>query len=127
MHVALVQQAAADNLAGPALEQHIIRYDDGGAPVLLQDAAHMLDEVELLVAGRGPEIVAHDVLRLTAYFALVSDKGNAALLAEGRIGQHHVEVLTRMRGQAIGHVNGRSAAISPNAVQVEVYHAQAGS
>ena len=125
MHVALVQQLAAHRLAGAALEEHVVRHDDGRAAVDLQDVAHVLHEVELLVAGRGPEVVAHDGLGFAADFALVGDKGDAALFAKGRVGEHHIEVFAGMAGQRIIHADGAAAPpLSANAVQVEVHHAQ---
>ncbi|MEJ2630491.1 MAG: hypothetical protein P8011_14860 [Acidihalobacter sp.] len=42
----------------------------------------MLHEVELLVRGGGPEIVALDAVALPADLALLADDGRAALLAE---------------------------------------------
>jgi hypothetical protein len=49
VHVALVQQLAADGLAGPALEEHVVGHDDGGAAVDLEQRLDVLHEVELLV------------------------------------------------------------------------------
>ena len=54
--VALVEQLAADGLAGAALEEHVVGHDDGGAAVDLEQRLDVLDEVELLVRGRRPEV-----------------------------------------------------------------------
>ena len=62
--VALLEQLAADRLAGAALEEHVVRHDDGRPAVLLQQRLDVLQEVELLVGGRGPEVVAVDDERL---------------------------------------------------------------
>jgi hypothetical protein len=43
-----------------ALEEHVVGQDHRGAAVLLEDGEDVLEEVELLVAGAGPEVVAHD-------------------------------------------------------------------
>ena len=59
--VALVQQPPPDRLARAALEQHVVRHHDRGAAVDLQQCLDVLEEVELLVAGGGPEVVADDV------------------------------------------------------------------
>ena len=50
----------------------------------------MLEEVELFVAGGGPEVVAQNLLALLLLVAVLVDDGDAGLLSEGRIGQHHV-------------------------------------
>ena len=44
--------------------------------------------------------------------------------AKGRIGQHHVEVLARVLGQAVGHVDGATVQVVADAVQVEIHDAQ---
>ena len=56
--IALLQQLAADCLACPALKQHVVGHDDGGAAVDLQQGLDVLDEVELLVRRGCPEVVA---------------------------------------------------------------------
>jgi hypothetical protein len=71
---------------------------DGGAAVHLQDGVDILEETELLVARIGPEVLADDSLGFSAEFALLGDIGDAAKLAEGRIGENQVEVLARMAG-----------------------------
>jgi len=50
MDVAIVEEAFANGLAGAALEEHVVGQDDGGAAVDLEEAADVLEEVELLVA-----------------------------------------------------------------------------
>ncbi|OGV44823.1 MAG: hypothetical protein A2X46_16980 [Lentisphaerae bacterium GWF2_57_35] len=42
----------------PALEQYVVGQYHGGAAMLLEDGEDVLEEVELLVAGRSAEIVA---------------------------------------------------------------------
>ena len=68
MHVGLLEQFAADRLAGAALEEHVVGQHHRRAAVLLEDREDVLEEVELLVAGRGPEVVAVDGERF-AWFA----------------------------------------------------------
>ena len=106
VHIAFVEQATTNHLACTALEEHVIGHNDGSTTMLLEDAAHMLDEIELLVAGGGPEVVADDVLGFAPHFALVGDEGDAALLAEGWIGEDHFEVFARVGGEAIGNMDG---------------------
>ena len=55
--------------------------------VLLEDGEDVLEEVELLVRRRRPEIVAVDDQRLLRRLAGLVDDGDAALLPEGGIGQ----------------------------------------
>src|ERR1017187_5582645 len=43
------------------LEQHIVGQNDGGAAVDLEQAADVLEEVELFVAGGRPEVVAQNL------------------------------------------------------------------
>ena len=49
-----LEELAADGLAGAALEEHVVGQHDGGAAVDLQHGVDVLQEVELLVAGRWP-------------------------------------------------------------------------
>ena len=60
VHIRLLEQLAADGLARPALEQHVVRHDYGRAAVLFERAEDVLHEVELLVARRRPEVVADE-------------------------------------------------------------------
>ena len=49
----------------------------------------MLEEIQLLVLGGGPEVLPFVCLILLLQIPLFVDNGNAALLPEGRVGQHH--------------------------------------
>ena len=91
MHIAIVQQPAANQFASTALKKHIVRHHHRCTAIDLQDRAHMLNEVELLVAGRRPEVVADNNQRLALFVAIFANHGDARLFAERRIGQHHVE------------------------------------
>ena len=64
MHVAFLQELSANGLSGAALEEDVVRYHDCCSPVDLQAALYVLEEVELLVARRGPEVIA-DYVRLS--------------------------------------------------------------
>ena len=123
--VAVVQQLPAYRFAGAALEQHVVRQHQGRAAILLQQRLHVLDEIELLVRSGGPEIVALDRVAFLADLALFSDNRRAALLAEGRIGQHHVEARAGVGGQRIAHGN-RLEFLAADAVQQHVHRAQPG-
>jgi hypothetical protein len=52
----------------------------------LGNGLDVLDEVELLVAGGGPEVIPHHRLGLPFEFAVIGDIGDAGLFAKGRIG-----------------------------------------
>ncbi len=65
MDVAIVEQSAADHFAGAAFEEDVVWHDDRRAAVNVQNRLDVLDEVELLVAGCRPEVIAHDGQRLT--------------------------------------------------------------
>ena len=58
MNVGLLEQFAAHYFAGAAFEEDVIRNNDRGAPVLLQDGEDMLKKVELFVTSARPEVVA---------------------------------------------------------------------
>src|SRR5437588_11133556 len=64
MHIALLEQLAPHNLTSAALKEHIIRYHHRCPPMHLQQCPDVLNEVELLVAGRRPEVLAHHHLGL---------------------------------------------------------------
>src|SRR2546430_1930762 len=102
MHLALLQQFAPDSLTGPALEKHIIRHNHGSAPINLEQRLDMLDKVQLLVAGAGPEVVAHNHAGFTLLVSLLVDKGDTALAPKRGIGQHDIEIFARVTAQTIG-------------------------
>ena len=61
VNVCLFEEFTADGFTCAAFEENIIRNNNRGAAVLLQDREDMLEEIALLVAGARPEIVAmHD-------------------------------------------------------------------
>ena len=66
VHVRLLEQFAPDGFARAAFEQHVVRQHDRRAAVLLEDREDVLEEIELLVAGGRPEIVAVDDERFLA-------------------------------------------------------------
>src|SRR2546423_5745849 len=127
MHLALLQQLAPDSLTGPALEKHIIRHNHGSTPINLEQRLDMLDKVQLLVAGAGPEVVSHNHAGLALLVSFFVDKGDAALAPKRWIGQHDIEILTRVTAHTIGHANRRLAIfVATDAMQKEVHHAQPG-
>ncbi len=61
----------------------------------------MLHEVELLIAGRGPEILAEDHLVVLLGVALLVHEKQTLLLAERRVGKDHGVFLAPRGSQAI--------------------------
>jgi hypothetical protein len=101
MDVAIVQEAFANCFAGAALEQHIVGQNDGGAAVDPEQAADVLEEVELFVAGGGPEVIAQNLLAFLHLVAILVDDRDAGLLAEWWVRKHHVVVGRWLGGKAV--------------------------
>ena len=70
--------------------------------MLLQDGEDVLEKVQLFVARARPEIVAMHDERLFLFVAGFVDDGDAALLSEWRIGQHHL-VFAVFTGERVLH------------------------
>ena len=66
MNVAIIQQVSPYRLTRASLEQNVVRHHNGRPSMSLQQGPHVLEEVQLLVAGGGPEIWAlhHEALPL---------------------------------------------------------------
>ena len=124
--VGLLEERATNRLPSAAFEEDVVGHDHGGAAVLLEDREDVLEEVELLVRGRGPEVVAVDHQRFLRGVALLVHDGDAALLAEGRIGQHDV-VLAVLAREGVLRSDGqvRGACIGTDAVEQQVHRAEA--
>ena len=89
-----VQQPPADALAGaPASNSTLSGSTTAAAAVALHDRHDVLQEVQLLVRGGEHEVVALVDSCSRSIVAVLADHRVAALLAERRIGQHHVEAL----------------------------------
>lgn len=98
MNLALVQQLPADGLPCAAFEEDVIGDDDRSAAVLLQQGFYMLEEVELFVGRRRPEVVAFDNFRFPRDFAIVRDNGRAALFSKRRVGHHNLVAIAGISG-----------------------------
>ena len=124
MEVAGLHELAAHGFPGAALEKHVVRQDHGGAAGGLEHGADVLEEVELLVRGGGPEVLAVVGQFVLLLLALLVGEGHAALLAEGRIGQHVVVGLSRRRDQRVVRRNRAVAVDLADVVQEHVHQRQ---
>ncbi len=116
-------EAFANGFAGATLEQHIVGQNDGGAAVDREQAADVLEEVELFVAGGRPEVVAQNLVTLLHLVAIPIDNRDAGLRAEWRIGEHHVVVGRWFGGEAV--LAGGDVLFIAQAVQEQVHGAEA--
>ena len=125
MQVGGVEQLPADRLAGAALEQHVVWNHDGGAAGGLEHGADVLHEVELLVGGRGPEVltVVGQVVRLL--LAILVGEAECALPTERRIREHVVVALAIVGHQRVVRRDRRAPVDFADVVQEQVHQAQA--
>ena len=84
----------------------------------------MLQKVELLVGGRGPEIITLVTLALFRGPAVLANNGDAAFLAERRIGEHQLEALLGVGRERVAH-HDRLILRAADAVQEHVHGAKA--
>jgi hypothetical protein len=99
--VALLQQVSAYGFACAPFEEDVVGHDDRGASVDRQQRLHMLDEVELLVRRRGPEvgpIVGERLpIRVPFSFTTVIDdflpKGGLVMTTSARSGGSSFEIV----------------------------------
>lgn len=83
----------------------------------------MLEEIELFVAGGGPEIVAQNFPALLHLVATLIDNGDAGFLAEWRVGEHHIVIDGWLGGEAV--FSGGDVLLVAEAMQEQVHGAQA--
>src|SRR5437870_4983596 len=88
------EQSGPDRFPSATFEEHVAGNDHRGASVNFEKTSNVLDEVQMFVAGAGPEIITLDILRLTRLLALFVHDGDAGFLAERRISQHEFVVFT---------------------------------
>ena len=127
--LALLEQVPAHGLAGAPFEEHVVGDDDGGAAVDRQQRLHVLDEVELLVGRRRPEVGAVVRQCLAVGVAFLIDDGDRRLLAEWRIGDDDVRARGRLIAQRVVDGDRRFvvvSAVGSDAVKEEVHAAEAG-
>src|SRR5271166_2437296 len=56
VNICLLQSLTSDGLSGTAFKKDIVRDNNGGPSMLLEDREDVLEEVKLFVTRRGPEI-----------------------------------------------------------------------
>lgn len=120
--VAFVEELAADRLTGASFKEDVIGNDDCGASVCLQQRLHMLEEVELFVGGRRPEVVPLVGFLFLRNLSFRADNGDAAFLPERGIGEDNIEALSRIFRQRIAD-DDRHVPFAPNAVKQKVHRA----
>ena len=101
MHIAFMEELAPDCLACAAFKEDVIRHNDCRTAMLFEKSLYMLDKIKLFVRGRCPEVLTLDRLFLLVRLPVSADYGCTALFAEGRIGQHHLEPVSRISCQRI--------------------------
>ncbi len=132
MHVGLFQQFAADSFACSAFKQHVVGQNHGGSSVLFQNRENVLQEVELFVARRRPEVIAVNGERFFGRLPGFVDDRDAALLAERRIGEHNFvfamladECIFRDDRQIFFGFAVSAVRLGPDAVQKQIHRTQA--
>jgi hypothetical protein len=73
----------------PPLEQHVVREDHGGTAVGVKDGVDVLDEVQLLVGGVGPEVLTGDKHLLALGAAVGGHDERGGFSSERRVRQAH--------------------------------------
>ena len=124
MQITGSKQLLAHDLASAALKEHVVRHDHRSLARGFQDGIDVLDEIELLVAAGGPEIltVIYEVFFLL--FAFLIGEGEGGFFAEGRIGENVIHAIAGIGEQRIA-VGDRNAAVDiPDVVQVQIHQAQ---
>src|SRR5436190_19392996 len=92
--------------------------------MLLQDRENVLNEVELLVAGRRDEVIAIADQRLLRRLAGLIHDRDAALLADRRIGEDEVVLSVLLRQRIFRHYGKFVVGVAADAMQQEVHGAE---
>ena len=127
VNVRLLQQLPPHGLARSSLEQHVVGDDDRATAVDLEQALDVLEEVQLLVLGRCPEVGPLVRLVLLFQVALFVHDGDGRFLPEWRIGQeqaHAIAVSGRAGETILARDDGAGVGVDP--VEHEVHDAEPG-
>jgi hypothetical protein len=101
VNLELFEQALSERLPGSAFEQHVVREHDRGTAVDLQDRFDVLNEVDLLVGGRDPEVIADDLQIVFAGRAVLNDYLHRGLRAERGVGQYDRPALAGVGSESL--------------------------
>ena len=126
VQVAFLQQLAPHRLPRAAFKEHVVRHHYCRFPMDLQQLMDVLHKIQLLVAGRSPEVVANHGLRFPLHFAFFGDVGDAGLFTKGRVGQNHVVGIAGFIGQGVIHADGAAVIVVADAMQVQIHDTEAG-
>src|SRR5665213_2519031 len=121
MNVELLQQPLAQCLTGPALEQDIVRKDNGGSTVDVENRLDVLEEVQLLIGGRHPEVVANYLKSVPGYLPVSPNHRVRRFRAEWWVGEAHRPPPTGVSGQRVLNFDQTLTIWFPDAVQQHVH------
>jgi Restriction endonuclease len=116
VNICLLQQLATHGLSGTAFKKNIVRDNNSGPAMLLENGKDVLEEIELFVASRSPEIVPMDNQRLFLFVPGFVDDGYATLLPEWWICKDHF-IFTVLRAEGILHKNRHIRIVPTDAMQ----------
>lgn len=85
MEVTGLHDLLPDRLSGSSFKEDIIRKDDGCLPTGLEDSMNVLQEVELLVTGRDPEVLPVIGQVVLLLFSFLVREGHGALFPKRRV------------------------------------------
>ena len=120
-----LEQVLPDGLTRATLKQHVIGHHDGGAARGLEHGADVLNEIELLVGGRRPEVlpVIGQVVRL--FLAFIVGEAHGAFFAERRIGEDIIEALRWTAHKRVVRRDQHVAVDLADVMQEHIHQAQA--
>ena len=124
MQITGSKQLLADDLASAALKEHVVRHDYRSLARGFQDGIDVLDEIELLVAAGGPEIltVIYEVFFLL--FDFLIGEGEGGFFTEGRIYENVVHPVAVIGEQRVSVRHGYVSVNVADVVQIEIHQAQ---
>jgi len=127
VNVALFQELPPHRFARTALEEHVIGNHDGAAPVDFEQALDVLQEVQLFVLRRSPEVGALVGFVLFFQVAFLVHDGDGGLFPERRVREDEACPVT-LAGGACEAVPTRDdgARVGVDPVEYQVHDAEPG-